>query len=359
MAVLRPLFGRLQVPVTADLDLARRVAVEDYGLERLDRLEEVPGGRVNRTFLLKAPDARFILQRLHPVFGLDGAVVRNTAAIAIRLAGTPVTVPRVLPTATGEWYAERQGLWRMTSFLAGWPPTTRLPAIGAEAARYLGLFHRHLAHDPPRLEPLPLAEHNRERPAGLEAWTALLERYAGEEKFGPVEPTLRQGLDLVTALPGFTATTRCVLHGDPKLENFLFDERGIAIGLIDLDTVREGALLWELADAFRSWAGLLNAEPAPMFDAEVFRAAWQAYQRHGLALTEAEGKKLPAAVRAVVLDLGRRYLADYFEEAYFAWDRSRYASPAAQNLERGSRLLALAQVLSRQEAELSRIMCSP
>jgi len=358
MAGLRSLYDRLPAPVTADLDLARCVAEEDYGLERLDRLEELAGGRINRTFLLETAGARFILQRLHPVFGLDGAVARNTVAVTRRMAGTPVTVPQVLPTASGAWYAERQGLWRMTSFLAGRPGSSRLPAIGAEAARYLGLFHRHLAQNPPRLEPLPPAEYNRESPAGLEAWTALLERHAGNEKFGPAEPALRQGLGLARALPEFTATTRCVLHGDPKLENFLFDQRGVAVGLIDLDTVREGALLFELADAFRSWAGRLDAEPAPMFDAEVFRASWQAYQRHGLALTAAEREKLPAAIRAVVLDLARRYLADYFEETYFAWDRTRYGSPAAQNLERGSRLLALAQDLSRQEAELGGIVFS-
>jgi len=353
-AVWRRVFGRFHLPVTVDLDLARRVAETHYGLGPLDRLEEIPGGRVNRTFLLEAPGGRFILQRLHPTFGLDGAVVRNMAAVTERLAGSPVKIPQVLPTASGGWYVQRQGIWRLTTFLSGRPAPSRASEAAAEAARVLGLFHRLLAQDPPRLEPLPPAEHNRERPAGADAWAALIENRGGEEKFGAVESALRQGLDLVAALPEFTASTRTVVHGDPKLENFLFDERGAVVGLIDLDTVRQGALLWELADAFRSWAGRMDARPGPAFDAQVFQAAWRAYRRHGLALAPAEREKLPAAVRAVVLDLGRRYLADYFDETYFAWDQSRYASLAAQNLERGSRLLALARDLVRQETELGR-----
>ena len=109
-----------------------------------------------------------------------------------------------------------------------------------------------------------------------------------------------------------------MVHGDPKLENFLFDERGRAVGLIDLDTVRHGAVLWELADAIRSWACIRNEADDIRFDADMGRAAIKAYKEFGLSLDPAEWAVLPAAIMAVSLNLARRYLTDYFEEKYFS-----------------------------------------
>ena len=44
-----------------------------------------------------------------------------------------------------------------------------------------------------------------------------------------------------------------IIHGDPKLSNFLFDiQYKYVVSLIDLDTVSSGYLLTDLADCIRS-----------------------------------------------------------------------------------------------------------
>ena len=44
-----------------------------------------------------------------------------------------------------------------------------------------------------------------------------------------------------------------VIHGDPKLSNFLFDIKyNYVVSLIDLDTVTSGSYLTDLADCIRS-----------------------------------------------------------------------------------------------------------
>jgi len=42
-----------------------------------------------------------------------------------------------------------------------------------------------------------------------------------------------------------------VIHGDPKLNNFLFDKRnGTVISLIDLDTVKPALVHYDIGDCF-------------------------------------------------------------------------------------------------------------
>ena len=52
-----------------------------------------------------------------------------------------------------------------------------------------------------------------------------------------------------------------VIHGDPKLSNFLFDvKRKFVVSLIDLDTVSKGYLLIDLADCIRSICNLTGED---------------------------------------------------------------------------------------------------
>lgn len=323
-------------------DTARQVAEKRFGLALKGRIERLPQGRVNQTFLLRTDSGKFILQRLHPVFGRDGRVVENAAALTECLAAAGLPTSRVKPTLSGALWAEARGVWRLTTWLPG-RPGRQDPEAGSEAARFLGLFHQALARTPLRLKPLPQADHNRDGPAPAAAWGELMERYRQDPGFGRAGVFLSRGRELAGRLPLIGPVTRAVLHGDPKLDNFLFDEGGRAAGLIDLDSARTGFLIWELADFLRSWAGVRQPNDEMRLAKEIFLAALRSYQTHGLALTEGEWRALPAATRAMALDLARRYLTDYFEESYFAWDQDHYPSLAEQNLKRGAGLIKMAE----------------
>ncbi|MBW2092290.1 MAG: phosphotransferase [Deltaproteobacteria bacterium] len=335
-----------------DQEIARKVAEAAFGLGPLIEIRHLLQGRINLTFLVRSPEGTFILQRLHPTLGVDGTVVNNVVAVTSLLAERGVPVPRVLPARNGAWWVEEDGLWRLMTFLPGQTPSTRSVKIGVEAARLLGLFHRVLAQNPPPLTPLPPADHNRDGPASPYIWEEIMVRYQNDPKFERAEPGLEKGRSLVLGLPSFTATTRAILHGDPKLENFLFDDREVASGLIDLDIVRHGSLLWELADALRSWTHLKEPGNQTALSQDIFVEAVKSYKRNGLVLTEQEWRQLPAATCAMALDLARRYLTDYFEEKYFAWDQGQYSSLAEQNLTRATSLISLAGDIETKEVVL-------
>ncbi|MBW1709835.1 MAG: phosphotransferase [Deltaproteobacteria bacterium] len=335
-----------------DQETARNVAELAFELGPLLEIRHLPQGRVNLTYLVRTNKESFILQRLHPVLGNDGAVIQNVVTVTEILADKGVRVPRVLSSKAGAWWVEKSGLWRLMTFLPGQPPDTRSVKIGVEAAQLLGQFHRALAEEPLSLISLPPADHNRDEPASPRIWYEIISRYEGNPKIEQAFSVLEEGRSLASRLPTFTATTQTVLHGDPKLENFLFDEYELASGLIDLDIVRYGSLLWELADALRSWSVIRGPEDRAGLSQDIFIEAVRSYRKHGLDLTPEEWRQLPAATRAMALDLARRYLTDYFEEEYFAWDKDQYPSLAEQNLIRGASLVSLAGDLEKVEKTL-------
>ncbi|MDR1728066.1 MAG: aminoglycoside phosphotransferase family protein [Acidobacteriota bacterium] len=120
---------------------------------------------------------------------------------------------------------------------------------------------------------------------------------------------------------GELATT--FVHGDPKLENFLFDDvTGRVKALVDLDTVMPHSWLSDWGDMVRSLtnaAGEREPDPALVrFDDEAFRALRRGY----LATAEPEGGEaawMADAPPIMALELGVRFLADYLRgDTYFA-----------------------------------------
>jgi len=335
---------------------AGRIAQKGFGLTPPVEIVPWPEGRVNLTFKVRSREGLFVLQRLHPVFGQDGVVVENVAAVTEGLASQGLVAPRVRKNVQGGWWFEDQGIWRLMTWLPGRAGRERTIKSAAECGRLLGRYHRALAAHPPAIKPLPAAEYNREEPAPASVWADLIRRFRETEKFHLAEKMLKSGQALAEAWPGVIPLTRSVVHGDPKLENFLFDEAGRAIALIDWDTVRVGSVLWELADGLRSWAGERGTDDQVVLMEPLFLAGVSAYRAHGLSLTEDEWRQLPWVVGARALHLAYRYWADYFEESYFIWDRSSYPSLAEQNFRRGAGLLRLAeQLMDRGEGLADKI----
>ena len=329
--------------------MIERLLSSEWGLPAPLLIRPINRGRVNLTLKIQCNTGDYVFQRLHPIFGRDGAVVENVVRVTECLADQGLPTPRVTPTRDGRWWTEDEGyLWRLMTWLPGrsvGQPTVRNVI---EAAGFLGRFHRLLNEDPPNLMLLPPAEHNRDGPSGLDAWQDLMDRYRLEPSFQAVAGLIQEGMDLVRELSGIVPATRACLHGDPKLDNFLFAENGRATALIDLDTVRSGYLIWELADALRSWSGRRGPDDPVRLDRTIYESAVTRYRESGLPLTGQEWARLHQATAAVALNLARRYWVDYFEQSYFAWDRERYPSLAEQNMRRGGGLLRLARDLLDQ-----------
>jgi Ser/Thr protein kinase RdoA (MazF antagonist) len=197
----------------------------------------------------------------------------------------------------------------------------------------LGQFHA-LAHDldPARLHTTRQRFHD--TPWYFERFRTVLAGSAVNEN----DADLRDGIEFAQARGERVAVLEDarrrgdlrphVIHGDPKVENVLFDTAsGAAVSLIDLDTVQPGLLHYDLGDCLRSAcnpAGETPADPAQAwFDLDLCRALLTGYlaETRGL-LTDTDLQYLPDAIRLIPFELGLRFFTDHLQgDTYFkvAW----------------------------------------
>ena len=123
-----------------------------------------------------------------------------------------------------------------------------------------------------------------------------------EQRDKEAEEWIRSGIGRFQAL---RLDKTAVIHGDPKLANAIFQD-GRLKTFIDLDTVMQGSLLEDVADAIRSCCtseGRVNKEAAG-----VFVQGYLSVQ-NGL-LTEEDCRLLPMVIRKICFELGLRYYTD-------------------------------------------------
>lgn len=309
------------------------------------------GGRVNQTFYVRDKNRAYALQLLSPAFGDDGAAAENAAEAALCLIKAGLRAPRVELTLEGSPWFRCGGVWKLSQWLEGGPPPPRGIETAIQCSSLLARFHGALLAQRPAFTAVRKAEHN--NPEDLaqpeSALADAIVGYQGHAFFPVVRAGLARALGLAQTLGRVEFESWGVRHGDPKLENFIFDSRGRVRAIIDLDTVGYGHLGWDLADGLRSWAGVRHpVSHLVELDPAIWEAGLAAYHKGGPGLlSEGDIEKIPAAVMAVSLNLARRYLVDAMERNYFAWDRVHYDSLETQNLLRAQGMIELAGQVRR------------
>jgi Ser/Thr protein kinase RdoA (MazF antagonist) len=325
----------------ANLERAQSV-LGAYGLVDTT-LVPITVGHINETYAVHSRTRRAILQRVNPIFKPE--VHHDIEAITAHLAAAGLTTPRLIRTERGElWTVDSHGgVWRMQTFIEGNVFAHPHSAAMCESAgALLGRFHQALwgvehVFQAPRLGVHDTARHL----AGLRE---ALERHRTHVAYGAVAPLAEDLLRRAETLPSVGALPARIVHGDPKLSNFIFGQDGAAYALIDLDTIAPMAITLELGDAFRSWCNP-NGEGA---GASMFMLDWFSAGLRGYAtamrgrLSAAEVALLPAAVETISLELAARFARDALEERYFGWDATRFRAAWEHNLERARSQLDLA-----------------
>lgn len=108
-----------------------------------------------------------------------------------------------------------------------------------------------------------------------------------------------------------------ITHGDPKLNNFLFDQdSGKAISIIDLDTIKAGYIHYDLGDCIRSCCNRGGEMPQDITDVQFavdnFEAILRGYlSTAGGLLDKHDFELLYDVVRLLPFELGIRFFTDY------------------------------------------------
>ena len=113
-----------------------------------------------------------------------------------------------------------------------------------------------------------------------------------------------------------TSIDHNVIHGDPKLSNFLFDIKcKYVVSLIDLDTVYSGYLLTDLADCIRSVCNLAGEEPAfkehVSFDLNLCKLFLKGY--FSISKINKSFILIPEFIYLIIFELTIRFLTDFLK----------------------------------------------
>ncbi len=312
-----------------------------FALDKAAASRELSGGLINKTFLINNGDITFILQRLSPIFAAQ--VMADIEAVTRHLEASGLTTPKLIKTTAGALFVTDDAgfIWRALTYIAGQTFTTTQSAAQAESAgALLGYYHHILQNFTYNFKHIRAHVH--------ESKWHFNELARAAKEASPAFEGLKELRELAAnilansaALLDFTNFPTGVVHGDPKIANFLF--RGEkALTMVDLDTFARRALITELADALRSFAAPMEEWANPAFNMTYWQAFLAGYRRNnGQALAQME-PYLPQAVRTISLELSARFAKEAFIPQNFAWDNNNFASAHAHNLARATSQFNLA-----------------
>ncbi len=296
-------------------------------------------GLINDTFAVTAAEGAFVLQRVHPVFSPQ--IHHNIAAVTEHLAGHGLTTPRIHPSSDGQPWVERDGeVWRLMTRVPGVSfDAVTDPAQARAAANLLGRFHSaldDLAH-----EFVGVRSGVHDTAAHLLRLGEAVDEHRTHRLWPRVEPLAAQIMARAAMLPTLDGQRQRPAHGDPKLNNVLFEAatgpgRLVARCWIDLDTVAPMPLAVELGDAWRSWCNPQGEDRREgTFDLAIFEASLRGYTEGSrLQLESSEREALLHGVEWITLELAARFATDALAERYFGWDAQRFPAAGEHNLVR-------------------------
>ncbi|MDD2759834.1 MAG: aminoglycoside phosphotransferase family protein [Methylomonas sp.] len=318
-------------------------------------------GLINDTYLIEAPTDTFVLQRINThVFPRPHEVMDNLAVLGRHIRqkssdSAGLRIPNILPTRQGEAFYrdEQQDIWRALERIhpAESRESINHPDEAVQTGFALAQFHGLCADLPPTLlhDTLPGFHVT---PAHLEQYDRLMAQGIAVEIDGEFRKcqafieSRRQQAHVLENARNCGELTERVIHGDPKLNNFLFQPGSYRIvSLIDLDTVKPGLVHYDIGDCIRSCC---HDKETGGFDLDRCSNILESYlSEAGKFFVSSDYDYLYDAIRLIPFELGLRFFTDYLSgNRYFKTSEPR------QNLNRALAQLALCADIERQQAYL-------
>ncbi|MGI9265400.1 MAG: phosphotransferase enzyme family protein [Gammaproteobacteria bacterium] len=330
------------------------------GQFKIDAKEVTPlgSGLINHTWSIRSGSGKqYVLQRMHEMF--PASINTDIEAVTAHLDHHGFVTPRLLRTDDEQLSLENDsGNWRMMTFVDGVSLNALESSSQArEAGALLGRFHEIVASlDHQFSNTRPCVHDTARHLASLEEQVANCGDHWNYEQIRPLGDRI---LAAAAELPALPAMPDRIVHGDPKINNIIFDRSsGVALCLVDLDTLGRMPLPLELGDAFRSWCNPAGEDSTKTgFSLDFFESAVSGYASSSEQwIGEVEWQSIVAATRTILVELAARFCADALAEQYFGWDPDRFSSRSEHNRVRAEGQLATAAVLDSLSSEAEDIV---
>lgn len=299
--------------------------------------EYVSVGLINQTWAIDRKSEKFIAQRVNPAFSTD--IQKNIQSVSQCLREQGMVAPRLLETKKGDLFCELEdgSRWRLMERLEGVVfQRCQSSEQARSTAQLTARFHDALVNFDEKLFPIGFPFHDMPRHlADLEKNLIVFSGHPFYHQVAELAEKIRIEVDRL----GFRRDLpHRIIHGDLKFNNFLFNQNSSEISqsahaLIDLDTLAEMPIYFDLGDAWRSWCNLASDGAAEaILDLERFRSSAEGYlSTIRFEITREELLSLTDALERLSLELCARFAADVLAEAHWSWDPKRFGSCAEHN----------------------------
>ncbi|MEN9399439.1 MAG: hypothetical protein RL632_540 [Bacteroidota bacterium] len=314
--------------------------------ETIVDIQPVTGGLINSTYKIETNQNQcVVLQRINAnVFPDAHAIQWNMQHVGefLQQSGYPkeVLIPIHLKSGTTIYVDAQNDAWRMFPYIENTSCYQMLPndAFAENAARALGELHGYLSQIPSEELMVHLPDFTNLASRLLQYDHALVG--ASPDRIAMAETEIIQ-------LKKHSLIVNCfvelqeklpvrIIHGDPKLSNFLFEKEGAqVVALIDLDTLMPGTVLYDFGDMARSFCSLKSEESIEEngFNNQVYNVIKGSYLKSTSDfLTPLETQNMDLAVAAVMTVQAHRFLTDFLlGDVYYQIDHPMHNLHRAQN----------------------------
>lgn len=341
------------------MDLTVSHILEHFPLDLPLEVSTVDSGLVNQTYLVKADNGSYILQRLNKVFENVEGIAKNIQLVNEALRGIPdYAIPDIVPTLEGQLFYRDldKGHWRLTSHIEDTSTInqTNEVSIAFEVGRILGIFHTEARNvDIDQLQVTLPRFHDLDHRLNLlhEAKANCTDSHL-LTKSEVYFDNLVQIADDFNRLKSLNIPARAT-HNDPKLNNVLFNQKTMkAMCLIDLDTIMPGYLMHDFGDAIRTLCNTVNedlgVDDEPDFDVDLFAGFSKGYfTQTAKWLEQAEWESILESLHLMPTIMGVRFLTDYLNgNTYYKVEH------AEQNLDRCKNQLAFVRKIQDKREQV-------
>lgn len=340
-------------------DIARRFS----GGQNIQAITPLGNGLINDTYQVNSNSSGFVLQRINThVFPHPEQLIANMRQLGQHISRQPadsvhLQIPQLIANDNQQAiFQDADGAcWRAMQLVE--PAESRERLSNANEAEQIGFalghFHQLCSNLPTGLlhdtlpgfhitpgyyrqyQQLAPTDVHKQHSAETAFCRAYIEKF--QDKMAVLEHARQQGI-----------LTDRVIHGDPKLNNFLFKPGSNRIvSLIDLDTVKPGLVHYDIGDCLRSCC---HQPQDNRFDTDCCQTILTSYlQEAGEFFTPADHTYLYDAILLIPFELGLRFFTDYLQgNPYF-----RVSQPD-ENLQRAVAQFELCESIVAQRGEIEK-----
>ncbi len=340
------------------------ISIAEQFTDSIKCYDSISNGLINDTYWVVSNSTILILQRLNQeVFPVPEQILANLQRLTTHIKQQPIEtvklkIPALLKThAQQDFFKDEQGnYWRALEFIDNTLSLESLTSLQQAQQIGFALGHFHCLVSDLNVDDLyDTLPGFHIAPNYLTQYQTVLDAYAGQ--FNDLSEFCRDYIAqheawvsvLENAKQQGDLTLR-VIHGDPKLNNFLFDiDSQLIVSLIDLDTVKPGLVHYDIGDCLRSACHQLSTHE---FDLETCQVILESYLAEVKPFfSVADYDYLFAAIQLIPFELGIRFYTDYLQgNRYFK------VTEPDQNLNRAVAQFKLSASISRQELAIKTII---